>query len=92
MKWYLDNFVETETTVLYQDFTHVYTKQSDGNISVSSTGRYVTPILPFLSVIVAFIVVTSMTLVSYRDQRDNFIEENTASYKATKGGVYFRSP
>nr|XP_022330607.1 purpurin-like [Crassostrea virginica] len=39
MKWYLDNFVETETTVLYQDFTHVYTKQSDGNISVSSTGR-----------------------------------------------------
>ena len=85
MKWYLDNFVETETTVLYEDFTHVYTKQSDGNISVSSTGRYVTPSLPLLSVIVAFIVVTSMTLVSYRDQRDNFIEANTASYKATNG-------
>ena len=85
MKWYLDNFVETETTVLYEDFTHVYTKQSDGNISVSSTGRYVTPSLPLLSVIVAFIVITSMTLVSYRDQRDNFIEGNTASYKATNG-------
>ena len=31
--------------------------------------------------------VTSISLVSYRDQRDSFIEGNTASYKATKGGV-----
>ena len=92
MKWYLDNFVETETTVLYQDFTHVYTKQSDGNISVSSTGRYVTPSLQLLSVIVAFIVVTSISLVSYRDQRDSFVKGNTESYTATKGRVYFRSP
>nr|XP_022294021.1 retinol-binding protein 4-like [Crassostrea virginica] len=37
IKWFSDYYVPTD--VLFQDYTNVFTLQSDGNISISTTGR-----------------------------------------------------
>nr|XP_022334697.1 retinol-binding protein 4-like isoform X2 [Crassostrea virginica] len=41
IKWFSDNYLPTD--VLYQDFSNVFTQQSDGNISISTTGRNPAP-------------------------------------------------